>query len=45
MVITIIIIIIIIIINKLYSKFTWFNRVQLEEYLGIFIIAILLVIY
>ena len=39
------IIIIIIITNKSYSKFIWFDRVQLEEHLGIFIIAILLVIY
>ena len=31
--------------NKWYSKFIWLDRVQLEEHLGIFIIAILLVIY
>ena len=45
MMMIIIIIIIIIITNKSYSKFIWFDRVQLEEHLGIFIIAILLVIY
>ena len=28
-----------------YSKFIWLDRVQLEEHLGIFIVAILLVIY
>ena len=31
--------------NKLYSKFIWLDRFQLEEQLGIFTFANLLVIY